>query len=32
MSDLLFIGITVGLFLLSWGFIIFCDQLMENKK
>ena len=32
MTDILFIGLTIAFFLLSWGFIVFCDRLMENKK
>jgi hypothetical protein len=32
MTDLFYIVITLVLFVLSWGFIIFCERLMENKK
>jgi hypothetical protein len=32
MTDLLYVGLTFALLLLSWGFIAFCDRLMENKK
>jgi hypothetical protein len=32
MTDLIYIGLTIIFLLLSWGFIVFCDRLMENKK
>jgi hypothetical protein len=32
MIDLIYISLTVVFLLLSWGFIVFCDRLMENKK
>jgi hypothetical protein len=32
MIDLSYIGLTIVFMLLSWGFIAFCDRLMENKK
>jgi hypothetical protein len=32
MIDLLYIGLTIAFLLLSWGFILFCDRLMETKK
>jgi hypothetical protein len=32
MIDLLYIGLTIAFLLLSWGFILFCDRLMEPKK
>jgi hypothetical protein len=32
MTDLLYVGLTIAFLLLSWGFIAFCDQLMENKE
>jgi succinate-acetate transporter protein len=32
MIDLLFVSLTIVFLLLSWGFIVFCDRLMENKK
>jgi hypothetical protein len=32
MNDLLYVGLTLVFLLLSWGFIIFCDRLMEDKK
>jgi hypothetical protein len=32
MADLLYIGLTLVFLAASWGFIVFCDRLMENKK
>jgi len=32
MTDLLAITLTIAFLLLSWGFVVFCDRLMENKK
>jgi hypothetical protein len=32
MTDLLYIGLTIIFLALSWGFIIMCERLMENKK
>jgi hypothetical protein len=32
MNDLIYVGLTIIFLLLSWGFIIFCDRLMENQK
>jgi hypothetical protein len=32
MIDLIYVGMTIVFLLLSWGFIVFCDRLMENKK
>jgi hypothetical protein len=32
MNDLIYVGLTIIFLLLSWGFIVFCDRLMENKK
>jgi hypothetical protein len=32
MTDLLYVGLTISFLLLSWGFIVFCDRLTENKK
>ncbi len=32
MKDLLYIGMTILFVLLSWGLIVFCDRLMEDKK
>ncbi len=32
MTDLLYVGLTILFVLLSWGFIVFCERLMEEKK
>lgn len=32
MNDLLYISLTILFILLSWGFIIICERLMEGKK
>jgi hypothetical protein len=32
MTDLLYIALTIAFILLSWGFVVLCDRLMENKK
>jgi hypothetical protein len=32
MTDLIYVGLTIIFLLLSWGFIVFCDRLMEDKK
>jgi hypothetical protein len=32
MVDLLYIILTLVFLLLTWGFVEFCDRLMENKK
>jgi hypothetical protein len=32
MIDLIYIGLTIVFLFLTWGFIVFCDRLMENKK
>jgi hypothetical protein len=32
MTDLLYVGLTILFVLLSWGFIVFCERLMEDKK
>jgi hypothetical protein len=32
MTDLLYVSLTIAFLLLSWGFIAFCDRLMENGK
>lgn len=32
MDDLLYIGLTIVFLLLSWGFIVICERLMEGKK
>jgi hypothetical protein len=29
--DILFIGLTLIFFALSWAFIVMCDRLMEDK-
>ena len=31
MIDLLYIGLTLIFLFASWGFIVVCDRLMENK-
>ncbi len=31
MADLIYIGLTVLFLALSWGFIVVCDRLMEDK-
>lgn len=31
MNDLFFIGLTLVFFLASWGFIVVCERLMEDK-
>ena len=32
MTDLLYIGLTILFLALSWGFIVACERLMEEKK
>jgi hypothetical protein len=32
MNDLLYVGLTVLFFALTYGFIVVCDRLMENKS
>jgi len=32
MNDLLYIGLTIVFLLLSWGFIVICERLLEGKK
>lgn len=32
MADLFFVGLTVLVLALSWGFIVVCDRLMESKS
>ena len=32
MTDLLYIGLTIIFLALSWGFIVVCEQLMQEKK
>ncbi len=31
MADLLYIGLTLVFLALTWGFIILCERLMEDK-
>jgi hypothetical protein len=32
MTDLLYIGLTIVFLAASWGFIVVCERLTENKK
>lgn len=32
MNDLIYIGLTVLFFVLSYGFIVVCERLMEDKS
>jgi hypothetical protein len=32
MADLLYIGLTIIFLTVTWGFIVVCERLMENKK
>jgi hypothetical protein len=32
MADLLYIGLTLVFLAASWGFIVACERLMEEKK
>jgi hypothetical protein len=32
MIDLLYVGLTIIFLAVTWGFIVACDRLMENKK
>ena len=32
MADLLYVGLTIIFLAASWGFILACERLMENKK
>jgi hypothetical protein len=32
MTDLLYIGLTIFFLALTWGFIVVCERLMENKQ
>ena len=32
MTDLLYVGLTIVFLVASWGFILACERLMENKK
>jgi hypothetical protein len=31
MTDLLYIALTIVLLFMSWGFIVVCERLMEDK-
>jgi len=31
MADLIYVGLTVIFLALSWGFIVVCEKLMEDK-
>ena len=32
MTDLLYVHLTILFLAAAWGFIVFCERLMENKK
>ena len=32
MTDLLYVGLTIVFLAVTWGFIVACERLMENKK
>jgi hypothetical protein len=32
MADLLYVGLTIIFLAATWGFIVICERLMENKK
>jgi hypothetical protein len=32
MADLLYIGLTLVFLALTWGFIVLCERLMEDKS
>ena len=32
MADLLYVGLTIVFLAASWGFIVACERLMEEKK
>jgi hypothetical protein len=32
MNDLLYIGLTIIFLAVSWGFIVVCERLMQEKK
>ena len=32
MADLVYVGLTIVFLAASWGFIVACERLMENKK
>jgi hypothetical protein len=32
MTDILYVGLTIVFLAVTWGFIVVCERLMENKK
>jgi len=32
MADLLYVGLTIVFLAVSWGFIVVCERLMQEKK
>jgi hypothetical protein len=32
MTDLLYVGLTLVFLALSWGFVVACERLMQDKK
>ena len=32
MTDLLYVGLTIIFLAATWGFILICERLMENKQ
>jgi hypothetical protein len=32
MTDLLYVGLTLVFLVVSWGFIVACERLMQEKK
>jgi len=32
MNDLLYVGLTIVFLAVSWGFIVVCERLMQEKK
>jgi hypothetical protein len=32
MADFLYVGLTIIFLAATWGFVVFCDRLMEEKK
>jgi hypothetical protein len=32
MTDLLYVGLTIVFLAVSWGFIVVCERLMQEKK
>jgi hypothetical protein len=32
MADLLYVGLTLVFLAASWGFVVLCERLMEDKK